>query len=245
MPDGGGGAAAHRRVHRTRFRAEPPGGGRCPVGLRRGGHRRHRGRRSSVPDPPARLRRSPAAARWREAVGEMPARGRWWARARCAGAGATAGAAASGRCLTQDSVSIPFSSPIAAPGPAFAGTVTCRWTDGYRPSPADIAFVGIMVEHAVALVLRERCNSTSGAREQQELSAALLANQRTAHAVGVIMAMHHLAAPRAMDLLVRVSDHTTPQVPGRRRGRRARSRLCPPSPWHRPTRRSLDRHDLR
>lgn len=121
-------------------------------------------------------------------------------------------ARATGPILTRDSVGIPFSSPFAAPEPAFAGTVTCRWTDGYRPSPADTAFVGIMVEHAVALVLRERSNGTRGGQEQQNLSAALLANQRTAHAVGVVMAMHHLAAPQAMDLLVRVSDHTHRQL---------------------------------
>ena len=110
--------------------------------------------------------------------------------------------------LTQDSISVPFSAPVGAPAPAFAGTVTCRWTDGYRPSPADTAFVGIMVEHAVALVLRDQSNGGRGMQEQENLSAALLANQRTAHAVGVVMAMHHLAAPQAMDLLVRVSDHT-------------------------------------
>ena len=43
-----------------------------------------------------------------------------------------------------------------AGGPGFSGTVVCMWLDGCRPSEADSALIGLMVDHTVALVEHER-----------------------------------------------------------------------------------------
>lgn len=40
-----------------------------------------------------------------------------------------------------------------------AGVVTCAWREGYRPNAADGALIRLMVDHAVALIQRERLTS--------------------------------------------------------------------------------------
>ena len=61
------------------------------------------------------------------------------------------------RCLVRTpslSASVPRNE--ARWGSEFTGTLVCTWRDGYQPSPADAALIGLMVDHAIALVHRER-----------------------------------------------------------------------------------------
>jgi hypothetical protein len=95
-------------------------------------------------------------------------------------------------------------------GPGFTGTVLCTWRDGYQPAPADTSLIRLMVDHAVALVHRERLTNTVTelAGRALTLSNTLTRNQRIGSAVGVVMAMHHVDRAQAMELLVRISDRT-------------------------------------
>ena len=93
---------------------------------------------------------------------------------------------------------------------AFAGTLVCSWRDGYVPAPADAALIGLMVDHAVALIHRERLTGAviELRAQAQQLSSRLTRNGRIAAAVGVVMALHHVDQAQAIDLLVRISDRT-------------------------------------
>lgn len=97
-----------------------------------------------------------------------------------------------------------------AVGSEFTGTLVCTWRDGYQPSPADAALIGLMVDHAIALVHRERMTNRVTELEDraQHLSSTMTRNRRIASAVGVVMALHHVNQAQAMDLLVRISDRT-------------------------------------
>ncbi len=113
--------------------------------------------------------------------------------------------------LTSDSVIVTIpAGPAAQDEQVFSGVVTCTWTDDYIPTPTDASLVQLMVDHAVALVQRER----SSARAQRRtgganmLQGALSRNRRIASAVGVVMALHHVDQAQAMDLLIRISDRS-------------------------------------
>ena len=107
------------------------------------------------------------------------------------------------------SVSIDAPEPDQA-GPGFTGTLICTWRDGYEPAPADASLIGLMVDHAVALIHRERLTGrvTELAGRAHTLSSTLTRNQRIASAVGVVMALHPVDQAQAIDLLVRISDRT-------------------------------------
>ncbi len=113
--------------------------------------------------------------------------------------------------LTSDSVTVTI--PAAAPvqeEPGFSGVVTCIWTDSYAPTPADASLVQLMVDHAIALVQRERFSERGHRRigSAQALQGVLSRNRRIASAVGVVMALHHVDHAQAMDLLIRISDRS-------------------------------------
>ncbi len=62
--------------------------------------------------------------------------------------------------VTGDRVTVEVRSPEGGvAGPPFAGVVSCAWREGYLPNAADGALVRLMVDHAVALIQRERLTS--------------------------------------------------------------------------------------
>ena len=93
--------------------------------------------------------------------------------------------------------------------PDYTARLLCRWTPGYAPTETDAALVGVLADHAVALVHRERTTgqladpATAG-----QVGAALGRTQRVAAATGILMALHHLTAAQARQLLVRAGDRT-------------------------------------
>ena len=97
----------------------------------------------------------------------------------------------------------------------YSGVVVCRWTDGYQPTDADAGLIGLLVQHATAVIERERLT-----RQVAELRAnagrglALPGHLRIAAAVGILMALHHLSAGQAADLLTRASEHTHQSIRG-------------------------------
>ena len=118
--------------------------------------------------------------------------------------------------LDPDSVvRIEFSSEGAG-GPRFSGVLACRWLDGYRPNAADSALLRLLVDHTTALVENERL--TARVDELQTAAAGcgvtLPGHQRVAAAVGILMALHHLSAAQATDLLSRASQHTHQSIRG-------------------------------
>jgi hypothetical protein len=77
------------------------------------------------------------------------------------------------------------------------------------PTDTDAALIGVLADHAVALVHRERSTGhlTDPATAGQ-VGAALGRTQRVAAATGILMALHHLTAAQARQLLVRAGDRT-------------------------------------
>jgi hypothetical protein len=94
-------------------------------------------------------------------------------------------------------------------GPAFTAGLICTWHPGYAPTDTDAALVGVLADHATAVVHRERTTGqlTDSATAQQ-VGAALGGVQRVAAATGILMALHHLTSTPARQLLARASDRT-------------------------------------
>jgi hypothetical protein len=118
-----------------------------------------------------------------------------------------------GPVLGRDTVTVSIDSSEPGQDSAeagFAGTLVCSWRDGYVPAPADAALIGLMVDHAVALIHRERLTGRviELRGQAQQLSSTLTRNGRIAAAVGVVMALHHVDRAQAIDLLVRIGDRT-------------------------------------
>jgi hypothetical protein len=112
-------------------------------------------------------------------------------------------------------VRVEFSSDGAG-GPRFSGVMECAWLDDYRPSAADSALLGLLVDRTTALVEHERL--TARVDELQTATGGcgvtLPGHQRVAAAVGILMALHHLSAAQATDLLSRASQHTHQSIRG-------------------------------
>jgi hypothetical protein len=116
-----------------------------------------------------------------------------------------------GAVLGRHTVTVVIGSPGASTtGADFTGTLACTWRDGYEPAPADASLIGLMVDHAVALIQRERLTGqvTDLAGQARTLSSSLVRDPRIASAVGTVMALHHVEEAQAMDLLVRISERT-------------------------------------
>jgi hypothetical protein len=119
--------------------------------------------------------------------------------------------AGDGPVLGRDMVLSAIESPQSVSvGPPFSGTVLCRWRDGYPPVAADASLIGLMIDHAVGLIHRERL--TAGPLDRnghaERLRNEVVSDQRISSAVGVVMALHHVDKSAAMELLVRISGRT-------------------------------------
>ncbi len=111
-------------------------------------------------------------------------------------------------------VTVQFASPDKG-CQAYSGFMVCRWVDGYQPTEADAALLELLVDHATALVERERL--TARVADLQDAAAqeiTLPTHQRIAAAVGILMSLHHLSAAQAADLLTRASHHTNQTIRG-------------------------------
>jgi catechol 2,3-dioxygenase-like lactoylglutathione lyase family enzyme len=94
-------------------------------------------------------------------------------------------------------------------GPDYHGVLVCRWTGGHGPDASDAALVGVLTEHAVALVHRERTTGAVHPRDvAPHIASALTAAQRVAAASGILTALHQLTPAQARQLLHRASEHT-------------------------------------
>jgi len=110
--------------------------------------------------------------------------------------------------LTARSVSVRVGS-LPGGGPEYTARLVCSWHTGYTPSDADAALVGVLADHATAVVHRERTTARladTGAAHQ--VGAALGDAQRVAAATGILMALHHLNPAQARQLLARAGDRT-------------------------------------
>lgn len=97
----------------------------------------------------------------------------------------------------------------------YSGVLTCRWTGGYQPTDADVGVIELLVAHATAIVERERlATQVADLRANTGQGLALPGHQRIAAAVGILMALHHLSAAQAADLLTRASEHTHQSIRG-------------------------------
>ena len=114
-----------------------------------------------------------------------------------------------GALLGRHTVTVAIGSPDPDTTDAdFTGTLVCTWRDGYQPAPADASLIELMVDHAVALIQRERLTGQVSelAEQSRTLSTSLVRDPRIASAVGTVMALHHVEETQAMDLLVRISE---------------------------------------
>ena len=116
--------------------------------------------------------------------------------------GAVVGAAAwsgNGAAVTVSggSVLARFGDPQGG-GLGYTGEMVCIWRRGHVPGEADAALVGVLVDHATALVHRER--TTAGVADQGgagQVRLALDGTQRVAAATGILMALYHLSPAQA------------------------------------------------
>lgn len=100
-----------------------------------------------------------------------------------------------------DLVAVPIEPPPVEGQPSYRGMLSMRFY-GLRPTVAHALFGQLLVEHAIALVLREQL-----AAKIANLQCALGSNREIGAAMGILMARHQLTADQAFDLLRRTSQH--------------------------------------
>jgi hypothetical protein len=94
-------------------------------------------------------------------------------------------------------------------GPDYTGELVCIWRHGHVPVEADAALVGVLVDHAAALVHRERTTTrVTDPDVAGQVRLTLDGTQRVAAATGILMALYHLSPAQARRLLARAGDHT-------------------------------------
>ena len=109
---------------------------------------------------------------------------------------------------SAESVTAVFGCPPGG-GPACTGRLVCAWRDGYVPTGADAALIGMPVDHAVAWVHRERTTGTVvDVDAARHVGLAPDGTRRVAAATGILMTLHHLTPAQARLLLTRASDRT-------------------------------------
>jgi len=119
-----------------------------------------------------------------------------------------------GSAVEKDAVTVRFSSTD-GDCREYSGVLVCRWTDGYHPTGADAGVIGLLVDHATAVVERHRlATQVADLRANAGQGLALPGHQRIAAAVGILMSLHHLSAGQAADLLTRASEHTHQSMRG-------------------------------
>jgi hypothetical protein len=125
------------------------------------------------------------------------------------GAGRSDGATSSGAWSTVTiaghTLYAGFGSPPGG-GPAYTGQVIAHW-HGYQPDDTDAALLGVLIDHATALVHRERITThLTDTHADRRITTALDGTQRIAAATGILMALYHLSPGQARDLLHRAAD---------------------------------------
>lgn len=119
-----------------------------------------------------------------------------------------------GPAVGKDRVAVRFSS-TEGDCREYSGVLACRWTDGYKPTDSDGGVIGLLVDQATAIVERHRlATQVADLRANAGQGLALPGHQRIAAAVGILMALHHLSAAQAADLLTRASEHTHQSLRG-------------------------------
>ncbi len=119
-----------------------------------------------------------------------------------------------GPAVGRDRVAVRFSS-TAGDCREYSGVLACRWTDGYEPTDADAGVIGLLVDHATAIVERHRlATQVADLRANTGQGLALPGHQRIAAAIGILMTLHHISAAQAADLLSRASEHTHQSIRG-------------------------------
>ena len=93
-------------------------------------------------------------------------------------------------------------------GPDYAARLAGAWHTGYLPAEADAKLLGILADHAIAVVQRERTIRGLEPSTARQVGPALGDAQRVADATGVLMALHHLSPTQARQLLTRASDRS-------------------------------------
>ena len=93
-------------------------------------------------------------------------------------------------------------------GPAYRGVLIARWADADAPDDTMAGLVGVVTDHAVALVHRERTTSAVDRDVAAHVESALNGAQRVAAASGILAALYHLSPPQVRQLLHRASEHT-------------------------------------
>jgi hypothetical protein len=93
-------------------------------------------------------------------------------------------------------------------GAQYHGVLVARWHTAHTPDDAEAALAGVMVDHATALVQRERTTAGAPTGQRAHPGSALSATQRIAAASGILMSLHHLSTSQARSLLSRASEHT-------------------------------------
>ena len=110
--------------------------------------------------------------------------------------------------VTGQSVTVRVTS-LPGGGPEFTARLVCTWHPGYAPTDTDAALVGVLADHATAVVHRERTTGQlADSSTAHQVGAALGRAQRVAAATGILMALHHLTATQARQLLARAGDRT-------------------------------------
>jgi len=137
---------------------------------------------------------------------------------------------------TERDVLARFTNPPGG-GPDYHGVLVCRWTGGHAPDASDAGLIGVLTEHAVALVHRERTTRTVHARDVvPHIASALDAAQRVAAASGILTALHHLTPSPAAAASGRRAHPSS--GPGHRRHGVAHRRSARRPALHRPSTRS-------
>jgi hypothetical protein len=110
--------------------------------------------------------------------------------------------------ISDHAVIARFVNPPFFGGPEYCGVIVCRWYTAHRPDDAEAALVGIMVDHATALVQRERTAGAGPPDQAQSTGSALTAAHRIAAASGILIGLYHLSPRQARQLLARASENT-------------------------------------
>jgi ANTAR domain len=107
----------------------------------------------------------------------------------------------------------PFQDRAYGVRPAYAGTVTYRWTDR-RPYPVDAVIARLLVDRTVDLIRTARLAEALAAERQRadNLEVALESNREIGQALGILMYTHKLTSQQAFNLLRRASQDTNRKV---------------------------------
>ena len=86
--------------------------------------------------------------------------------------------------------------------------LTCRWTDGYQPRPADVALLKLLARCAAGAVQQAQGQARLVAEQHTvaHLQQALDSNRRIGAAIGIVMARRRYTYEQAIAALTRTSQ---------------------------------------